>query len=88
MSEPIWEGHFVRHTAEGYVGVHAGFTRLAHLMERPGDLKGVRVELPGGEIRVASERSLERVAPAEFGKYAAQTGVRLTGQMARATAPA
>ena len=85
MSEPIWEGHFVRHTVEQYVGVHAGFTRLTHLMERPGELKAVRVELPDGEIRVASERSLERVAPSVFGKYAEKSGVRLTGRLALET---
>lgn len=77
MSE-LSEGHFVRHRADQFVGVHAGYTRLAHLMERPGDLRGVRVELPDGSIRVASEHSLERVGPAEFGRYARSIGVTLT----------
>jgi hypothetical protein len=72
------EGHFVRHRAAKFVGVHAGYTSLAHLMERPGDLRGVRIELPDGSIKVASEYSLERVGPAEFGQYASSIGVALT----------
>lgn len=72
------EGHFVRHRAIKFVGVHAGYTRLAHLMELPGDLKGVRVELPDGSIQVASERNLERVGSAEFGGFATSIGVSLT----------
>jgi hypothetical protein len=72
------EGHFVRHRAAKFVGVHSGYTRLAHLMEHSGDVKGVRVELPDGSIKVASERSLERVGPAEFGQYASSIGVELT----------
>ena len=61
MSDELWEGRYVRHTTDGFVGVHAGFTRLTHLMERPGDQRGVRVELPDGTIRV-HERHLERVS--------------------------
>ena len=48
------EGHFVRHRADKFVGVHAGYTRLAHLLERPGDQRAVRVKLPDGSIKVAS----------------------------------
>jgi hypothetical protein len=77
MSE-MSEGHFVRHRSTGFVGVHAGYTRLAHLMELPGDQRGVRVQLPDGSIRVASERNLERVGPTEFGQYATQIGLALT----------
>ena len=72
------EGHFVRHLAAKFVGVHAGYTRMSHLMERPGDLRGVRVELPDGSIKVASEYNLERVGSAEFGRYASSIGVALT----------
>jgi hypothetical protein len=82
MSE-MSEGHFVRHRAARFVGVHAGYTRLTHLMELPGDLKGVRVELPDGSIKVASERNLERVGAAEFGQYASQIGVALTERQVR-----
>jgi hypothetical protein len=78
MSDTIAEGHFVRHRTEQFVGVHAGVTRMAHLMERPGDATAVRVRLPDGSIKVAAERSLERVGPAEFAAYAAQTGVAMT----------
>src|SRR5947209_16297574 len=74
----IAEGHFVRHRADKFVGVHAGYTRLAHLLERPGDHRAVRVQLPDGSIKVASEYDLERVGPAEFGEYASQTGVAMT----------
>jgi len=84
MAESLWVGHFVRHTANGFVGVHAGFTRLTHLMERPGDLKAVRVELPDGSIKVASERSLERVGADEFRQYAAKTGISLTDRQVAA----
>jgi hypothetical protein len=72
------EGHFIRHRAAKFVGVHAGYTHLTHLMEYPGDQRGVRVELPDGSIRVASERNLERVGPAEFGRYATEIGTPLT----------
>jgi hypothetical protein len=74
----MFEGHFVRHRAEKFVGVHAGYTELAHLLERPGDMRAVRVRLPDGSMKVASEHALERVGPAEFGSYAVKTGVRLT----------
>jgi hypothetical protein len=53
-------------------------------LERAGDLTGVRVELPGGSIRVASEHSLERVGSAEFGRYASSIGVALTDRQVRA----
>ena len=76
--EAMSEGHYVRHRTEGFVGVHAGHTRLAHLLERPGDLTAVRVRLPDGSIKVASERSLERVGPAEFSAYAQKTGVAMS----------
>ena len=72
------EGHFVRHRADRFVGVHAGFTRLSHLMERPGDERAVRVRLPDGSMRVASEHSLERVGSVDFGKYATKMGVAMT----------
>ena len=85
IPSPISEGNYIRHTTDGFVGVHAGFTRLAHLMERPGDLRAVRVELPGGEIRIAGERSLEQVAPAVFGRYAVKMGATLSRQQSRAT---
>lgn len=83
MSE-MSEGHFVRHRAIKFVGVHAGYTRLAHLMELSGDQRGIRVELPDGTIRVASERNLERVGPTEFGQYATEIGVPLTERQTRA----
>jgi hypothetical protein len=78
MTETMSEGHFVRHRADHYVGVHAGYTRLAHLIERPGDVKAVRVRLPDGSIKIASEYNLERVGPTEFGEYAVKTGVSMT----------
>ena len=81
MADAIWEGQFVRHTTDGFVGVHAGFTRLSHLMERPGDQRGVRVELPDGTIRVSHERHLERVAPTVYGGYATKLGVVLKGRL-------
>jgi hypothetical protein len=62
------------------VGVHAGYTRLAGLMERPGDLRGVRVRLPDGTIRVASEHSLERADAEAFGRYAAGLGLDPKGR--------
>jgi hypothetical protein len=77
MADAIWEGHFIRHTTDGFVGIHAGLTRLSHLMERPGDQRGVRVELPDGTIKVAHERHLERVDSATFGAYATKLGVTL-----------
>lgn len=80
MADAIWEGHFVRHMTEGFVGIHAGFTRLTHLMERPGDERGVRVQLPDGMIRVAHERHLERADSAAYGGYATKIGVVLKGR--------
>jgi hypothetical protein len=81
---PIWEGHYVRHAADGFVGVHAGFTRLAHLLQRPGELRAVRVELPGGEVKVASERSLERADADAYDRYAGSIGVAVKRRTARA----
>jgi hypothetical protein len=78
MSESMSEGHFVRHRSEKFVGVHAGYTRLAHLITRPGDVRSVRVALPDGSIRAASEYHLERVGPDEFGAYAVTMGVSMT----------
>jgi hypothetical protein len=80
----LFEGHFVRHRDEKFVGVHAGYTELAHLLGRPGDLRAVRVRLPDGSMKVASEHALERVGPAEFGRYAVKTGVRLTERQVQA----
>jgi hypothetical protein len=80
MADAFWEGNFVRHTTDGFVGVHAGFTRLSHLMERPGDQRGVRVELPDGSIRVTHERNLERVDSAAYGEYATKIGITLKGR--------
>jgi hypothetical protein len=71
----MWEGDCVRHTADGYVGVHAGYTALAGLMERAGDLRAVRVRLPDGTIRVAAERSLEPADAAAYGVYAESLGL-------------
>jgi hypothetical protein len=75
----LWEGDCVRHTTDRFVGVHAGFTRLAALMERAGDVRAVRVQLPDGTIRVAAERSLEKVDAVEYGRYASSIGVALKG---------
>jgi hypothetical protein len=77
MIEPIWEGDCVRHAADKFVGVHAGFTRLAGLMERTGDLRGVRVQLPDGSIRIASERNLEKVEHEDFRRYATTLGIEV-----------
>jgi hypothetical protein len=76
----LWEGDCVRHTGDRYVGTHAGYTRLAGLMERAGDLRAVRVRLPDGTIRVASEYNLERVDADAFGKYAASLGLDPKGR--------
>jgi hypothetical protein len=84
MSEAMSEGHFVRHKANGFVGVHAGHTRLVHLLERPGDVEAVRVRLPDGSIKVASEYNLARVGPAEFAEYAKRTGLVLTDRQVQA----
>jgi hypothetical protein len=79
----LWEGDCVRHAGERYVGVHAGYTSLAGLMERAGDLRGVRVRLPDGTIRVASERSLEPADAAAYGLYAESIGADPKGHKAR-----
>ena len=76
----LWEGDCVRHTGDQFVGLHAGYTRLTGLMERTGDLRGVRVQLPDGTIRVASEHNLEKVDAAEYGKYATSIGIELKGR--------
>jgi len=60
--------------------VHVGYTRLSGLMERAGDLRGVRVELPDGTIRIASERSLEKVERTEYDRYATELGVSVKGR--------
>ena len=75
----LWEGDCVRHAAAKFVGLHVGFTRLAGLMERSGDLRGVRVQLPDGTIRVASEHNLEKVDAVEYSNYATSIGVTLKG---------
>jgi hypothetical protein len=75
VSNPLWEGDCVRHTTEQFIGQHFGYTRLSTLMERVGDRRGVRVLLPDGTIRVASERSLEKVDDAEYERYAVALGV-------------
>ena len=73
---PVWEGDCVRHADDQFVGVHVGYTRLSGLMELKGDLRGVRVQLPDGTIRIASERSLETVERVEYERYATSMGVR------------
>jgi hypothetical protein len=83
---PIWEGNYVRHTTDGFVGIHAGFTRLAHLIQRPGELRAVRVELPGGEVKVASERSLELSDMEAYDRYAGSIGVAVKRRPVRTTA--
>jgi len=87
MTTSIQEGAWVRHMAQKFVGLHGGFTRLTHLMERPGDLRGVRVVLPDGAIRIASEHNLEGVELAEYQLYAEKIGVQLKGRRTTATAP-
>jgi hypothetical protein len=74
VAATLWEGDCVRHAVDHYVGMHDGYTRLAGLMELAGDLRGVRVRLPDGTIKVASERSLEPSDAAAYGKYAASIG--------------
>lgn len=75
----LWEGDCVRHAAAKFVGLHVGYTRLAGLMERSGDVRGVRVQLPDGTIRVASEYNLEKVDALEYSTYATSIGVTLKG---------
>ena len=75
MTKPLWEGDCVRHATTKFVGMHIGFTRLSELMERSGDLRGVRVQLPDGTIKIASEHNLEKVDQEEYGKYATVLGV-------------
>jgi len=74
---PMWEGDCVRHASAKFVGMHVGFTRLAGLMERTGDLRGVRVQLPDGSIRVASEYNLEKVEHEEYRRFASTLGVEV-----------
>jgi hypothetical protein len=69
------EGDCVRHAGSRFVGLHVGFTRLAALMERAGDVRGVRVQLPDGSIRIASEHNLEKVGSEEYERYATSLGV-------------
>jgi hypothetical protein len=82
----LWEGDCVRHAGDRYVGVHVGYTRLAGLMERAGDLRGVRVRLPDGTIKVASERSLEPADADAYRVYAASIGADLKGDKLRSRA--
>lgn len=79
MVTPIYEGHCVRHTADRFVGLHAGFTRIDSLMERAGDVRAVRVQLPDGTIKIASEHNLEKVGVAEYSAYATTLGIVLKG---------
>jgi|GEM_PF-5960734 hypothetical protein len=72
---PVWEGDCVRHADDQFVGLHVGYTRLSALMELEGDLRGVRVQLPDGTIRIASERRLETVERIEYERYATSIGV-------------
>jgi hypothetical protein len=87
MTTSLQEGAWVRHMAQKFVGLHGGFTRLTHLMERPGDLRGVRVVLPDGAIRIASEYNLETVELAEYEQYAVKIGVQLKGRRTSSVAP-
>jgi hypothetical protein len=80
VTNPLWEGDCVRHATDRFVGLHVGYTRLSALMERSGDVRGVRVQLPDGTIRIASERSLEKVDAAEYGRYATSIGVEAKGR--------
>lgn len=77
MNETLWEGDCVRHACAKFVGTHIGYTRLAGLMERNGDLRGVRVQLPDGSIRIASEHNLEKVEHEEYRRYALTLGVEV-----------
>ena len=77
MIAPLWEGDCVRHASAKFVGLHVGFTRLAGLMERTGDLRGVRVQLPDGSIRIASEFNLEKVEHEEYRRYASTLGIEV-----------
>jgi hypothetical protein len=79
MITPLYEGNCVRHTGDKFVGLHAGFTRLDSLMERTGDLRAVRVQLPDGSIKIASEHNLEKVGVAEYSAFATTLGVVLKG---------
>jgi hypothetical protein len=80
VSRPIWEGDYVRHAGDKFVGLHVGFTRMAKLMERSGDLRGVRVQLPDGSIRIASEHNLEIVDLEDYKRYAKTLGVDAKGR--------
>jgi hypothetical protein len=77
---PVWEGDCVRHADDQFVGLHVGYTRLSALMELQGDLRGVRVQLPDGSIRIASERRLETVEQVEYDRYATSLGVTVKGR--------
>jgi hypothetical protein len=77
---PVWEGDCVRHADEQFVGVHVGYTRLSGLMELAGDQRGVRVQLPDGTIRIASERRLTTVERVEYERYATSMGVITKGR--------
>lgn len=77
MIETLWEGDCVRHASAKFVGTHIGYTRLPGLMERNGDLRGVRVQLPDGSIRIASEHNLEKVEHEVYRRYALTVGVEV-----------
>lgn len=75
MALHISEGDCVWHAAKRFVGMHVGYTRLAALMEKSTDLRGVRVLLPDGSIRIASEHNLQKVDSAKYDEYATSIGV-------------
>lgn len=75
MIMQIFEGECVRHTTEKFVGLHIGYTRLTALLERSSDVRGVRVQLPDGTIRIVSEHNLQKAECTEYDQYAASIGV-------------
>ena len=80
MTKTLWEGDCVRHSTTRFIGMHVGFTRISSLMERSGDLRGVRVQLPDGTITIASEHNLEKVDVAEFKKLATASAARVKAE--------
>jgi len=87
VTDPMFEGDCVRHSADKFVGFHVGYTRLSALMERSGDIRGVRVQLPDGTIRIASEFNLQKVDSAEFDQYSVSLGIAPKSRR-RASTPA
>lgn len=87
MTNPMFEGDCVRHSADKFVGFHVGYTRLSALMERSGDIRGVRVQLPDGSIRIASEFNLQKVETEVYDQYSVSLGIAPKGRR-RATTPA